>query len=177
MQRRSVVNFISQFSSRRGFSLFELLIYVAIFGGTILAISTVLITILAGRDSDNTRFEVLQNVRFVSQKVRQLVYDSTSSTVGGTCPFNTLQVMIEGVTSTIRVEDRALIFTSSGVTSSLTSGLVTATTSANCMFTAIYNPSPAKPTIQFDVVVAYNDNGNPELIFSNSLKTTVAGRQ
>lgn len=159
-----------------GFSLLELLIYVSIFGGIVLVVSNVLVTILSGRDSTNSRYEVLQNLRFSSEKIRQLVYDSSSSTVSGTCPLNTLEVTISGVTTTVAIAGGALQTTSAGATSPLTSNLVTATTSASCMFTKISNPAPAPPTLQFELTISYNDNGNPELKFSDSFKTTVSQR-
>ncbi|MBI2515226.1 hypothetical protein HYV91_03580 [Candidatus Wolfebacteria bacterium] len=159
-----------------GFSLLELLIYIAIFGGVVTVIATVLVAVLGGRDTGRARFEVLENSRIASEKIRQLVYDSSSSTVSGACPSNTLNVAIGNATSAVFLAGGVLRVSSSTITDSLTSDLVTAETTAPCLFTAIYNSPPAKPTIQFDLTIQYNDNGNPQLKFSDSIRTTVSQR-
>lgn len=159
----------------KGFSLLELLIYVAIFGMVVFVAGNMLVIILGGRDSVNARVEVLQNIRFASEKIRQFVYDSSSSTVSGVCPFNTLTAIVGSATTTVFVSNGALI-SSSTQSEPLTSNFVTATTSAPCFFTQIANPLPAKPTIQFNLTIKYNDNGNPELIFSDSVRSTISRR-
>lgn len=163
--------------SQKGFSLLELLIYIAIFGTVVLATANVLVTVFEGRDSTNARYEVLQNIRFASEKIRQLVYDTSSSTVSGVCPFNVLEVIIGGATTTVTINNGILQTVSGGNTNILTSNLVTATsTDGNCLFVKISNPLPAKPTLQFQFSISYNNNGNQQLKFSDSIKTTISQR-
>lgn len=163
---------------QKGFSLLELLIYIAIFGTVVLATTNVLVTVFEGRDSTNARYEVTQNIRFASEKIRQLVYDASSFTVSGACPFNVLETTISGATTTVAINNGVLQTVSAGDTNALTSDLVTATsTSGNCVFIKISNPLPAKPTLQFQFAISYNDKGNQQLKFSDSIKTTISQRQ
>lgn len=165
-------------NKQKGFSLLELLIYIAIFGTVVLATTNVLVVVFEGRDSTNARYEVMQNIRFASEKIRQLVYDASSFTVSGACPFNVLEATISGATTTATINNGILQLVSGGDISALTSDLVTATsTNSGCLFAKISNPSPAKSTLQIQFTISYNDNGNRQLNFSNSVKTTISQRQ
>ena len=161
---------------RGGFSLLEMLIYISIFGAVVLVIGSAFVMIFENRDSGAVRFEVVQNLRFASEKIRQLIYDASSFSVYGSCPLNTLEVTVGGVTTTVSVVNGALTLVSVGVADNLTSNLVTATTSESCLFTKIVNPSPASPSLQFRLMINYNDNGNLDLRFSDSFHTTVSQR-
>ena len=86
-----------------GFSLLELLVYVAIFGVVVMVVASMLVVILNSKDGTDAQLEVAQNLRFSSEKVRQLVYDAASSSVSGACPLNTLEVTIAGVTTTVAI--------------------------------------------------------------------------
>lgn len=163
-------------SSSRGFTLLELLIYISIFGVVVFIVANMLVVILGGKSSAESQFEVSQNLRFATEKVRQLVYDAASSTVSGSCPLNTLEVTIGGVTTTVAIAGGVLQTTSQGTTHSLTSNLVTASSSGGCLFTRIANSPPAKPTLQLQLTIRYNDRGDPTLIFSDSVHTTISQR-
>ncbi len=162
----------------KGFSLLELIIYVAVFGVVVLAATNILVIVFEGRDSTNSRYEVLQNIRFSSEKIRQLIYDASSFTISGSCPFNTLETTISGTTTTVAINNGILQTVSGGSVNNLTSDSVNATSSAgNCLFAKISNPAPAKSTLQFQFTISYNDNGNQQLKFSDSIKTTISQRQ
>ncbi len=167
---------ISKSDKIKGFTLLELLVYVAIFGVVVMVVASMLVVILNSKDGADAQFEVAQNLRFASEKVRQLVYDAASSSVSGTCPLNTLEVTIAGVTTTVAIASGVFRTTSQGVTDDLTSGLVTASTDASCLFTRIANASPAKPTLQLQFKISYNDHGDSQLQFFDSVKTTISQR-
>ena len=161
-----------------GFSLLELIIYIAIFGTVVLATTSVLVTVFEGRDSTNSRYEVLQNIRFSSEKIRQLVYDASSFAVSGACPFNILETTIGSATTSVAINSGILTLTSGGSSTPLIAESVTATsTSGNCLFAKISNPAPAKSTLQMRFTISYNDNGNQQLKFSDEIKTTISQRQ
>lgn len=161
----------------RGFTLLELLIYVSIFGIIVFVVASMLVTILGGKDATDARIEVSQNVRFASEKIRQLMYDAATSTVTGACPSNTLEVNIAGVTTTVALANGALETTSQGVVNAITSNLVTATSEgATCIFTRVANTPPASPTLQLRFKIQYNNNGNPHTSFSESVRTTMSQR-
>lgn len=163
---------------QKGFSLLELIIYVAIFGAVVLATTSVLVSVFEGRDSTNSRYEVMQNIRFASEKIRQLVYDASSFTVSGVCPFNVMEATIGAATTSAAISNGVLILTSGGSSTPLIAESVTATsTSGSCLFAKISNPTPAKSTLQFQFTISYNDNGNQQLKFSDSVKTTISQRQ
>ncbi len=159
-----------------GFSLLETLIYVAIFSVIMLAVTQAFLLLFESRNAGGAQFEVIQNLRFASEKVRQVVYDASSFTVSGTCPLNTLEAQVNGSTTTVSMVDGAMVLMADGTSERLTSTSVTATTTADCLFTAITNPSPAAPSLQFRLTIRYNDNGNPQLQFSDSFHTTMSQR-
>lgn len=169
-------NSILNSSNNKGFSLLELLIYIAIFAGIVLTIGAVLVTILSGRDASNARFETHHNLRFAAEKIRQLVYDATSISTLGTCPLNTLRAVSGAVTTDVYASSGALTVNAGAGPEAITVSAVTVDTQASCMFAVTANPAPAKPTLQFDLRVRYNDNGDPASMFSDSVRTTVSRR-
>jgi len=163
-------------SSQKGFSLLELIVYMAVFIVMVLMISNIIIAVFSGRDTSNSRIEVSQNLRFAAERIKQMVYDSSSFSVLGSCPLNTLEVTVSGSTTSISIAAGRLEEITSSTVARITSDIVTATTSASCLFAKISNPSPAKPTLTVNLKINYNDGGNPQLQFSDEIRTTVSGR-
>ncbi len=65
------VRYSSKHSIKRGFSLLELLIYVAILGGLMLIISDSFISLSRGRGQAQARSEVNAAIRFAGERIRQ----------------------------------------------------------------------------------------------------------
>ncbi|MEN9558702.1 MAG: hypothetical protein RL141_1071 [Candidatus Parcubacteria bacterium] len=159
-----------------GFSLLETLIYVSIFSVIMLAVTQAFLLLFESRHTGGAQFEVIQNLRFASEKVRQVVYDASVMTTSGACPLNTLEALVNGSTTTVSIVNGAMMLAADGTSERLTSTSVTATTTADCLFTVITNPAPASPSLQFRLSIRYNDNGNPQLQFSDSFHTTISQR-
>lgn len=154
----------------------ELIIYMAVFVVVTLMISSIIIGVFSGRDTTASRIEVSQNLRFAAEKIKQLVYDSSSFSVLGGCPFNTLEVASGGSTTSISINAGVLEEITSSTVAQITSNTVSATTSANCLFSKISNPEPAKPTLTVNLKINYNDEGKAQLQFSDEIRTTISGR-
>ncbi len=68
-----------QNSAHRGFSLFELIIYVAILSGVMVIIANTLISLSKGRGQAQARSEVNSAIRFATERIRQDLKSATST--------------------------------------------------------------------------------------------------
>ncbi|MEK7553303.1 MAG: prepilin-type N-terminal cleavage/methylation domain-containing protein [Patescibacteria group bacterium] len=163
----------------KGISLLELIIYIAIFSVIILVMSEIFFASIKGGDLASVRFDVSQNMRFATEKIRQAVFDASAISVSGICPLNTLNVTstINAATSSIFVESGILKISGVNGTESITSESVIATTTpADCLFTVILNPQPAKATLQAKLKMVYNSQGRSDLDVAESQQITVSLR-
>lgn len=161
--------------NEKGVSLLELIIYVAVFSIVSLVMVEIFFVVLKGRDISNARFEVSQNIRFATEKIRQSVFDASSISVSGSCPLNVLNVTstIGSATSSFFIDNNILKFSNASGTSNITTGKVIATTTpSNCLFSIISSPSPAKSTLQAKLKIVYNNNDE----ISESQQITVSLR-
>ncbi|MBI4993399.1 hypothetical protein HZC33_00345 [Candidatus Wolfebacteria bacterium] len=172
-------NVYSVFTGRRwqtGVSLLELIIYVAIFSVVSLVIVQIFLVVLRGKDLANARFEVSQNARFATEKIRQAVFDASSVSISGSCPFNILNITTGAATSSIFINSGILQISDASGTSEITANKVIATSTDNCLFTIISNPAPAKDTIQTKLKIMYNSQGRSDLNISQSQEITASLR-
>lgn len=160
----------------KGVSLLELIIYVAIFSVVILTMSEIFFASIKGGDLASVRFDVSQNMRFATEKIRQAVFDASSISVSGTCPLNQLNITTGAATSSIFIDAGMLKISNINGTESITSDSVIATTTAECLFTVISNPAPAKPTLQAKLKIVYNSQGRTDLDVSDSQQITISLR-
>jgi len=84
--------------THRGFTLLELLIYIAVLAGLMVGVSGVFISISKGRGQTEARNEVNASIRFATEKIRQDVKNASSVTtpILGTAS-STLQVTAGGL--------------------------------------------------------------------------------
>lgn len=164
------------YDSEKGFSLIELIIYIAIFG-VVIAVGTQLLDV-SGRIRNQTeaRYEVQQNIRFVIEKITENI--RKASAISGTYPGNTLTLTVSGQSVVFSLSSGVLtIQEGAGPVQNLTTSDVTVSAiGGGNLFTKIDNPSPAKSTIQIKMKVDYNDLGSPDFIFGQEIQTTVSLR-
>lgn len=160
----------------KGTSLLELIIYIAILS----VVATVMVNIFSvsikSRDLTNTRFEVAQNLRFATEKIRQAVFDASSISTSGSCNSNTLNITTGASSSSIFIENNVLKMFENAATSSITTDNVIATTTGSCLFTVVSNPFPAKQTLQVKIKMVYNSQGRSDLDISDSTQMTISLR-
>ncbi len=169
---------IQKKNSQKGFSLLELIIYVAIFSVVSLVMVQILLVVLRGKDLANARFEVSQNARFATEKIRQTVFDASSISVSGSCPFNTLNATsaIGLATSSIFINSGVLRISDATSTDDITTGQVMATSTGGCLFTIVSGPAPAKDTLQTKIKIMYNNQGRSDLSESKTQEFTASLR-
>lgn len=191
--------------NKRGFSLLELLIYMAILAGFLAVIANLFFIISANSAKEEARAEVWQNLRFAIQQITTDLHSSAAAITVNTpaggdgscnrnnimdngetgvdcggggcaaCGGNTLNFTISGATTDFTVASGVLQRTQSAVTQNITTNKVTVS-ATNPIFTRIDNAG-AKPTIQIVLTISYNDNGKPDYKFSETAQTTVSLRQ
>lgn len=167
-------------SVSKGVSLLELLIYLAVFSIIVVVLTSIFPVIVRVRATANARFEVQENLRSALEKIQQTVFDAGYSETGGSCPLNTLGLGVGTATTTFQVVSGRLQIREADANpfSDITSANVSVAVSdgATCLFTKVANPTPAKSTIQIKIKVSYNDQGRPELKFSDLSQLTISLR-
>lgn len=163
---------------KKGFSLLELLIYIAIFSSMLLAVGSIFLVVVRARASANARVEVHNAARFVAEHIRQSAGEGIGADVDGSCPLNVLTII--GLTSQqiFRIEN-GVVTRSIGANPAeqLTSGEVVAEpVGQECIFAVVSNPLPAKQTLQMRMKIRYNDQGRPELKAQDVIQTSFSLR-
>jgi len=162
--------------NNRGTSLLELIIYIAVLSVVALVMVNIFSVSIKSRDLTNARFEVAQNLRFATEKIRQAVFDASSISISGSCPSNILDITTGASSSSVFIENNVLKMFENAATSSITTNNAIATTTGSCLFTVVNNPFPAKQTLQVKIKMVYNSQGRSDLDISDSTQMTISLR-
>lgn len=157
------------------FSLVEFIIYFAILGAVGILLVNLLYATTQSKAGVDARTEVQQNIRYNITRMTQAIHNATG--INGTPGADLSLVMSTGaVNPTVFNLSGGYLRITEGVSSAqnLTSDKVNVT---GLTFTRVANPSPAVPTVQINITIAYRDNGNPQLVFSQNFITTVSLKQ
>lgn len=160
-----------------GFSLVELIVYVAIFA-VVIAVGTQLLGVTNRiRSQTESRYEVQQNIRFAVEKISEQI--KKASAIIGTYPADTLILTVSGQQVDFRLLGGVLQMRE-GIANPwqnlTTENVVASTPSVGNLFTKIDNPSPAKSTVQIKMKVDYNDLGRPDFMHNVQVQTTISLR-
>lgn len=151
-----------------GFSLLELLIYMAILSGFLMVIVNLFFSISGSSSREEARKEVQQNLQFAFDTIANETRSASAITVpisGAT--GNILDITVNGDTTEYSVSNGILQRTRNAVIENVTTSEVTVD-AANPIFTRIGN------TIQIILTISYNDNGRGDYKFFKTDQTTVA---
>jgi len=154
--------------NQQGFSLLELLIYIAILSGFLLVIVNIFFTVSTSSVQEEVRAEVRQNLRFASQQLTDEVRKATTVdyiSVNG----DTLRLIVDGSPTEFKVVGGVLEKTRGVSTENITTNDVTVSVT-DPVFAQIGN------TIQINLKIDYNDNGRGDYKFFESVKTTASLR-
>lgn len=154
--------------NQQGFSLLELLIYIAILSGFLLVIVSLFFTITTSSVREDVRSEVRQNLRFASD---QITNEARKAAAIDFVSLNgdTLRLIVDGASTEFRVNGGVLQKIRGASTENITTDNVIVSIS-NPVFTKIDN------TIQINLKIDYNDNGRGDCKFFESVKTTASLR-
>ncbi|MBI5466118.1 MAG: prepilin-type N-terminal cleavage/methylation domain-containing protein [Candidatus Kerfeldbacteria bacterium] len=162
----------------RGFSLLELIIYIAILAVLLMVIVGLASTSSQSSSAEEARAEVQQNLRFsldtISSAVRRAASINTP-TAGGSGSALSLAMSDGSKNPTVfDLSSQVLRITEgAGIAQALTNNRVKVTSIG---FQHLANASPAKPTIQITLTIAYNDLGRSVYQYSKTEQTTVSLR-
>lgn len=154
--------------NQRGFSLLELLIYIAILSGFLLVITNLFFTVSTSSVREEVSTEVRQNLRFAGDQMTSEVRKASAIdfiSANG----DTLRLVVGGALTEFKVEGGILKKTRGASTENITTDNVTVSVT-DPVFTQIGN------TIQINLKIDYNDNGRGDYKFSESVKTTASLR-
>lgn len=164
--------------NRGGFSLLELLIYIAILSILMVVISNILISFLKANGQSQSKNEVNSSIRFVGELLRQDIRNASSvsepASPAGTSS-STLILTRNGVTITYDTSGGILRRQENGnPTVDVTNSKVLVGTP---IFTRIENANSVFNTtsvaIAINMTFSYN-SASPDLAYSDSLQTTVS---
>ena len=165
------------FHKQQGFSLLELLIYIAILAGLMVIISNAFISLSRGRGQAEARSEVNAAIRFAAERIRQ---DAKGATAVVTpllgAPGATLQMTVAGTPVTYDVL--------SGQLRRNDNGTFATTTGSNIfvdapVFTRLenYNTTLSATTTAVQIVMTFHYNASStDWTYADTLKTTVTLR-
>lgn len=168
---------------KKGFSLLELLIYIAVLSGLMVVISNAFISLSKGRGQAGARSEVNAAMRFAAERIKQDIKNA-SSTIPIVAPF-----LGETASSTLKVKspDGLSVITYDALLGQLRrndGGAYATTTGSNIFvdtpkFTRIENYSTAlnatTTSIQVEMTFHYNASST-DWAYVDTLRTTVTLR-
>ncbi len=166
-----------QKSLSNGFSLLELLIYIAILSGLMVIISNTFVSLSKGRGQAQAKNEVNAAIRFATERIRQDA-KGASAIVAPTLgtPGSTLQMTVGGVPITydvllgqLRRNDNGTMATTTGTNVSV--GAPTFTRLEN------YNTTLLATTTSIQVAMNFSYNASStDWVYSAALRTTISLR-
>lgn len=162
---------------RRGFSLLELIIYIAITIMITVVLTELVVVMLRVRERNLAEREVQQNLRFAISRLERAITQATAVT--GSYPADTLTLTIGGASTVFSLSGGALQINEAGAGAvSLTTSKVTVSAlSVGNMFTKIASVGSSKDSIQIKIKVEYVTGGKTSLTASASAQTTVELRK
>lgn len=170
-----------QYSDQRGFSLLELLIYIAILSGLMVIISNTFISLSKGRGQSEAKSEVNSAIRFAIERIRQDLKGATSTSpiitpVFGTASSTLKLTTVAGTPITydvslgqLRRNDNGTIATTTGTNVVVSAPTFTRIENYNTTFGA------TTTSIQVDMTFTYNSSST-DWKYSDRMRTSVSLR-
>lgn len=163
--------------NNHGFSLLELLIYMAILAGFLVVIMNIFFMITASSATEEARAEVQQNLRFAALQIVNDVRAAQTINVPASGESNILELGTGASITRFSVIGGILIKTKNlGLPGETTENITT----NNVAVSTIEPPlifTRMGGTIQINLVISYNDNNRPNYKFKAKLQTTVSLRR
>lgn len=163
---------------RRGMSLLELLIYIAILSGLMVVVSSAFISLSKGRGQLLARNEVNSTIRFAVEKIRQDIKSASaaSAPLSG-APESMLSVIVGGVPIIYDVQDGQLRRKEGAALPIAVTGSNVFVDTVNFARIENYNAifSATTTAIQVAMTMRYNASST-DWLYSDSLRTTISLR-
>lgn len=164
-------------TNNKGFSLLELLIYMAILAGFLMVITNIFFMVTGNSAREEARSEVQQNLRFATLQIVNDVRLAKNIIAPVSGESNVLDLDMGSSTTRFNVTGGALVKTINlGLPGETASNITVDNVSVGVaesplIFTRIGD------TIQINLTISYNDNGRPNYKFSAKSQTTASLRK
>ena len=160
-------------NSKKGATLLELLIYIAVLVLVFVIIGETFTTIILTKKKIEAKREVTKNLDFAIKKIEQSIKEASAIT--GDYPADTLSLTIGGQTVSFGLSSGIFQETEGGSIYNITSDEVTVSAGSSNLFYKITNPS-IDPTIQIKIKVRYNSNDPQLQNIETQAQTTISLR-
>ena len=164
-------------TNNHGFTLLELLIYMAILAGFLSVIMNIFFMITSTSAKEEARAEVQQNLRFALAQITSEVRAAQAINAPASGESNILELGTGASITRFSVVGGILVKTTDlGLPGEIaeditTNNVAVSTAELPLIFTRVGD------TIQINLVISYNDNGRPNYKFSAKSQTTVSLRR
>ncbi len=164
-------------NNNQGFSLLELLIYMAILSGFLLVIANIFFMITASSAREEARNEVQQNLRFAISKIVNEARLAKNIITPASGESNILDLDMGSATTRFSVAGGVLVKTANlGLPGEITENITADNVSVGIaesplIFTRVSD------AIQINLAISYNDGGRPNYKFSAKSQTSVSLRK
>lgn len=161
--------------NNKGFSLLELLIYMAILSSLLIIIVNIFFMISSNSAKEDAKIEVQQNLQFAINEITNQMNNcgtgiSIITPVNSGGAGNALEITVDGLNIQYDVLSGTLRKTIGASAENITSSDVIIET-INPIFKRI------KDTIQINLKISYNDKGRPSYKYSREIKTTISAKK
>lgn len=161
--------------SLKGFSLFELLIYMVILSGLMVVVSSSFISLSKGRGQAQGRSEVQSSIRFATERIRQDIKAATAVSVPSSgSASSTLVLTVSGTTITYDVATGTLRRKEGSNSPVAITGSIIRVNSPTFTVLSNYNERLTATTTAVQILMTFNYNASStDWTYSNTLRTTV----
>jgi len=165
---------LSILKNNKGFSLLELLIYMAILSSLLIIIVNLFFMISSNSAKEEAKIEVQQNLQFAVNEITSQMnsYNTDISIVNPAdgSSDNMLEINVDGINIKYDILFGTLRKTIGANAENITSSDVIVS-SINPIFKRIND------TIQVNLKISYNDKGRPSYEYSREIKTTISAKK
>ncbi len=166
-----------EFRDKKGYSLIELLVYVAIFAVSAVFLTAILLTITRIQTRQNSVNEANQQIAFVTNTIQQLVGQSSMIDMTTGSPTSTLKLRMASSTldPTLVYASGTAIYLSEGtvIPSSTPAAITNSNVTVNNFSVTKYENPGGFSLIQLGMTLTYN-SPTPSAQLTRSLQTSIA---
>jgi Tfp pilus assembly protein PilW len=168
----------TNFLRLRGFSLFELLIYIAILSGLMVIVSSSFLSLSKGRAQAQGRSEVQASIRFATERLRQDIKSASAVSVPSSgAASSTLSLLISGTTVTYDMATSTLRRKEGAATPVAITGNSVLVTVPSFSVISNYNSRLQATTTAVQILMTFMYNASStDWTYSNTLRTSVTLR-
>ena len=176
MEKSKIKNQKSKIKSCKGYTLLELLIYIAILAITTTLIIALIFNLIQAKEKNQVLSEVQENIRFSLEKISQAVRNAKAinEANGSILNLSTFDPATDPTIFSLTPAETIQMKENGGPERELTTNKVRV---SSLIFSEIDGPDPTKPpTVSIEITLEYKSSG-PTPKAKTTIKTTASLRQ